>query len=209
MLLLGMASATVACGGPALGDIVEQEVTLTVSGVASEPKVASIGEPDEGLGVSRASLRTSRVTFEPCGANVAAIELEPRVYELVSVPAPSERITTAVEDFCGLRLDIEPKGDASTLAVEATNAEGEPLELSSDAATSLHFETDASASFGLEPLLLGIDVSIWLADLPADEAEAGAQLVEKLPPAAALYVDGNRNGKLDADETEPIATSAP
>lgn len=215
-LLFVSSSLGLGCGGPTVADIVESEVTLTVQGVASAPDVAAIGEPEAGLGVTRAVLRVSGVKLEPCRESVNELVLAPRAYELLDTPAPSESVSTAVQELCGLQVDIEPSStsqvdgvpEAATLYVEGSDEKGEAFALTSDAVTSLRFETDQSASFGEQPLLLGIDVSTWLADLPRDE-DVSEQLADQLKGAAALFVDGNGNGKLDDDEQTPIAPSAP
>jgi hypothetical protein len=215
--LLGL--GVVACGGPSVADIAQQRVMLTVRGVASDPDVAAIGEPAAGLGVTRAWLRTRAVTFAACRADTEALTLAPRDYELLNDAAPSEEITTAVDELCGLHVEVGASGEAgdgsskdTTLHVEGTDADGNAFTLESDGTASLDFETDAEASFGEQPLLLGVDVSKWLADVPLteDEAEAASeQLLSRLKSAVALYVDRDGDGKLDDDEQTPIATSEP
>lgn len=212
VLCLG-AAALWGCGGPAVGDITSQEVTLTLQGMASAPDVAAIGEPAEGgLGVARVVVRASTITFEPCRKNVEGITLDPRAYELLQHPAPSETVTTAVQEWCGLQLDLEPNAfnraegvpEDATLYIEVTGESGETHTLTSEETTSLHFQTDAAASFGEQPLLLGFDVSRWLADVPLDTGSSEA-LAAQLKIAAALYVDTNGNGRLDDDEQTPLA----
>ncbi|HYP89187.1 MAG TPA: hypothetical protein VEQ59_13565 [Polyangiaceae bacterium] len=209
---LALAPTLVACGGPTVGELAAQEVTLTVTGIASAPDVASIGEPQGGLGVSRAFLSTIALRFEPCDAGAADVSLAPRAYDLLSEPAPSETITTAVQALCGLRVDIgratssvDGVPDDATLYVEGTLDDGEPFSSASEATSTLRFEAGSSGSFGDQPLLLGVDVSSWLADRTA----SSDPLSEGLVGAAALYIDANGNGELDDDEQEPRLASAP
>ena len=200
-LLLG-ASAVVGCGGPSIAEITDQRVTLTLQGIASAPDVAAIGERKEGLGVARAVIHAGAVRLEACRDGVEALELEPRAYELLQAPAPSESISTAARELCGLQVDIAPAtGDEPRAAiyVEGTDQNGEAFTLTSDERVTLRFETDAASSFGEQPLLLGVDVSTWLADLPLDDA-ASEQLAGRLKRATALYVDDNDNGTLDDDD---------
>jgi hypothetical protein len=211
-LALACSSLALGCGGPPVGDVFEQELTLTLSAVASDPEVAALGEPAGGLGVSRVFMGTSGVRFEACSENVAALELDPRGYELASDPAPGERVTTAVSDYCKLRIEISRWGDpvdASAL-IDATDADLEPRAFVSESSSSLVFETDRSESFGAEPLLLGLDVSIWLAGLPAEDDESSTELLEtQLRDAATLYVDVNGNGALDDDDRALLSPSEP
>ncbi|HYQ17577.1 MAG TPA: hypothetical protein VEQ58_17510 [Polyangiaceae bacterium] len=199
--------------------MVGQEVTLTVSGVASAPDVAAIGDSEGGLGVSLAVISSTALRFEPCDDGASDVALAPRSYELLGDPPPSESITTAVQNWCGLRVDVGPATaevegvpEGASLYVEASDSDGTPLSFTSDASSTLRFETDAAASFGNQPLLLGIDVSVWLADLPLDpdmSDAAAEQLSSQLQAAARLFVDDNGNGKLDDDETASAIESTP
>ncbi len=207
---------TAACGGPAVGDLDQGEVLITVAGVAGKPEVAAIGDSQGGLSVARAFVSTSAMTVIPCRSGAGEIELDPRGYELISDPPMSERISTAVYELCGLRLSIEPVAENATDGVpdgasvyfEGQDADGADFTLQSDVGTVLLFETDDGSSFGDLPLLLGFDVSSWLAGLPlADDTanESAMQLDSQLVDAAALYVDSNGNGALDDDEQTPVA----
>lgn len=211
-----LAGLVAACGGPEVGDIVGSEVTLTVTAVAGAPEVAALGEAEQGLGVSRAFVSTSALSLIPCVANASAVTLGARGYELLQVPAPSERVTTATFELCGLRVDIDPVSgsavdglpDGSSLFVEGEDAAGEPFMLTSESSASLLFEPENGSSFGEQPLLLTFDVSIWLAGLPLppEQADVSAQLFDsQLLEGAALYVDNNGNGRLDDDEQTPVA----
>ena len=217
---IALAGLAVACGGPTVGELAAQEVTLTVSGVASAPEVAAIGKPTSGLGVSRAFVSTTALRFQACDEGAADVALTPRAYELLSDPPPSESITTAVQELCGLRVDIGPAEQGgtdgvpqgATLYAEATDESGASFAFTSEASSSLRFEADAAKSFGSEPLLLGIDVSTWLGGLPLDAEtsdETAERFAAQLADAAALFVDANGNGVLDDDEREPLLQSKP
>src|SRR5438034_4469423 len=78
------------CGGPTVGDVAGQEVTLSVVGLESAPDVAAIGEGRGGLGVSRAFVSVSALQLVPCATDASPIVLAPRGYDLVSTPRPSE-----------------------------------------------------------------------------------------------------------------------
>lgn len=205
-----------ACGGPEVGDIVGNEVNLTVTGIASAPEQAALGEPQAGLGVSRAFVSTSALSLLPCGDNTRDVTLGARGYELLQDPPPSERVSTAAFQLCGLRVDIDPVSESavegipegSSLYVAGQDAAGEPFTLASERSVSLLFEPESGSSFGEQPLLLGFDVSVWLAGLPlpAELADMSAELFDaQLLDCAALYVDANGNQALDDDEQTPVA----
>jgi hypothetical protein len=208
-----------ACGGPTLGDLVEDEVSVTVLGVASAPDVAAIGDAQGGLAVSRAFVSTSALRLVACRAGAGDITLGARGYDLLQDPAPSERVTTAVSELCGLRVDIDPVSESAaegiptgaSLYVEGQDAAGEAFTLVSESSASLLFEAESGSSFGEQPLLLGFDVSVWLAGLPLPEklADMSAELFDsQLHDCAALYVDSNGNQALDDDEQTPVARAA-
>ena len=217
LLVVGLLG--VGCGGPALADLAQDEVMLTVTAVASDTNVASTGESQGGLEVSRAFVSASAVTLLPCLSDASPLGLGARGYELAQDPPMTERVTTAVAELCGLRVEIDPVDvvtaedihPGTTLFVAARDMDGNDVTLSSDSSLSLLFEVEPGASFGDEALLLGFDVSTWLAGLPLPEemAEESATLFgSQLHGSAALYVDRNRNRALDADEQTPVARAS-
>jgi hypothetical protein len=205
-----------ACGGPELGDIVELEVSMTVVGTASAPEVVAIGDAQDGLGVTRAFLSASAVALLPCESNVSGLELGARGYDVLQEPPLSERVTTGVSEFCGVRLELDPVTSnaregipqGASMYVEAEASDGTAVTLTSESSSSLLLEAESGKSFGEQPLLLGIDVSVWLAGLPLPEemAEMSSELFEsQLQGAAAIYVDANANQALDEGEETPVA----
>lgn len=214
--LLGVLGFSTACGSPSVGELEESEVSLTVTAVASAPDVASVGDAQGGLGVSRAFVSASAITLVPCLADAGSVPLGARGYELLAQPPASERVTTAVSKLCGIQLDIDavdattsPDLDqGTTLYVEAQDPDGAPITLKSERAHALLLEAEQGESFGEQPLLLGVDVSLWLAGLPLPENmsdEQAAQFDAQLDDAVALYVDSNGNQALDDDEQTPVA----
>jgi hypothetical protein len=160
-----------------------------------------------------------------CRAGASDLTLGARGYDLLQEPAPSERVTTAVSELCGLRVDIDPVSESAadgipkgaSLYVEGQDAAGESFALTSESSASLMFEAESGSSFGEQPLLLGFDVSVWLAGLPlpadmadmADMVDMAAQLFDsQLVDSAALYVDSNGNHVLDDDEQTPVARAS-
>ena len=210
-----------------MGDVLGAEVSLTITALASDPNLAAIEEPQQGLGVTRAFVSTSALRLTPCRASARDITLGGRGYDLLQ--APTERVTTAVGELCSLRLDIDPVFESASegipegasLHVEGRDAAGEPFALSSQSSMSLLFTAEEVTSFGEQPLLLGFDLSLWLAGLALPDtmadmsdttgcAEADADAIAKsfdsqLLDAAALYVDSDGNGALDEDEQTPVA----
>ena len=212
---LALTSMLGACGGPTLADLQADEVSMTVTGVASDSNVASVGDSAGGLGVTRAFVSASAVTLLPCLSDAGELELGARGYELTQNPPMTERVTTAVLELCGLRVDIDPVAASAsddlpkgtTLYVEGQDAAGNDFSISSQSSSSLLFAPESGASFGDQPLLLGFDLSLWLAGLPVpDMPRASSALLDsQLLEAAALYVDSNGNGALQADEMTPVA----
>lgn len=217
LVALALATLSVACGGPTVGDFVSQEISVTVRAVSSDPEAVALGDSDGGVALTRAFVSTSALTLLPCNEEVAPLTLAPRSYELVTESPDSERITTAVQSFCGVQLDIAPPGEdedegvpeGASLYVEGADANGDPFTLSSDGSFSLLLETDDEEGFDKVPLLLAFDAATWLAGLPLPEDMsdmAASLLEEQLQAAAELYVDADEDGALDPDE-EPIHTT--
>lgn len=208
------------CGGPELGDIVDDEVLLTVTAAAFEPEQASLGEPQGGLGVTRLYVSTSSLTLVPCDEGVREIMLGPRGYELISEVASGEVVSTSVTRWCELGLDIDPIADnagegvpeGAAIYIEGTDAEGTAFTLATDRSSSIRLTTSGDASFGRTPLLLTFDVSRWLSGITVADLEAMPEAAQELvdgrtAPAFALFADANGDDQLDEDEQPPIATA--
>ena len=219
LLLLAVMSLP-GCGSPTLGDLETPSVTIVVRGVATQSGVAAVGEPQGGLGISRAFVSMSSLTLMPCREGAREIILSGRGYDLLSDPPNAEIISTAVTELCGLRFDIDPleqnvtEGvpEEAALFVQGTDAAGTPFELASDRSLSLLLEAGDGYSFGQLPLLFTFDLSLWLAAIPMGEGleELGLEAFEaQAAPSVALYVDSNENYALDADEQTPVARSTP
>ena len=202
---IGMGLLSAACGGPELGDIVELEVSMAVVGTASAPEVVAVGETQGGLGVTRAFLSASAVTLVPCEANVSGLELGGRGYDVLQEPP----VRLELDPLTSNAREGVPEG--ASMYVEAETSDGTAVTLTSESSSSLLLEAEEGKSFGEQPLLLGIDVSVWLAGLPLPEemAEMSAELFdEQLQGAAAIYVDANGNQALDEDEQTAVARVA-
>ena len=223
-VVAGAGLALLGCSSPALGELETSTVSLTLTTTASNPAVATTGEPAGGLVVSRVFVSASSLTLQPCRADAAEIVLPPRGYDLLTTPAPSEYVTTAVTELCGLRLDIDPLAQNATdgipegasIYVEGTDAAGTPFTLASEQSLSLMLEANADASFGELPLLLAFDLSTWLAAIPMAEGMSEAMIemaIEMFELQArtslAVYVDSDESGTLDEGEQTAVAQPAP
>lgn len=217
-LLLGILPFTFACGGPTVGEIVEQKITVTLSARSSQPQVAVVGDSQGGLSVKRAFVSANAMTLVPCDEDAGSIVLGARGYDLLA--DPSEEVTTAVPELCALQLDLDPVTDAATegvpdgatLYAEADGADDVEHSFASERSYALRFESSNGNSLG-SSLLLGFDLALWLTGLPIaepDMTDAETELFEsQLRSAVALYADTNENQLLDDDEATPIAIAAP
>jgi hypothetical protein len=208
--------ASLGCGSPAIGEGQVSTVSVTFTTTASDPAVATAGEPAGGLVVSRAFLSASSLTLVPCDSKAAELVLPPRGYDLVSSLPPNEYVTTAVTDLCALRLDIDPLAQNATdgipegasIHIEGVDAAGTAFTLSSEQSLSFMLEAEADSSFGDLPLLLAFDVSTWLTAIPLTEdmTETATELLEtQARGAVGLYVDADKNGTLDEAEQSAVA----
>lgn len=213
-------SSLLGCGGPTLGELETPAVSVVVTAISTDADVVAAGEPQGGLGVERAFVSMSSLTLTPCRRDASEITLSPRGYELVSELPNEELVQTAVTDLCGMRFDVDPLAENATegvpegvgLYVAGSSAAGMAYELASERTLSLSFEVEQDASFGNQPLLLGFDLSVWLAAIPVEpgtEEVAQTLFENQLHAAVALYADSNENHAVDADEQTPVATAAP
>lgn len=213
-------SSLLGCGGPTLGELETPAVSVVVTAISTDADVVAAGEPQGGLGVERAFVSMSSLTLTPCRRDASEITLSPRGYELVSELPNEELVQTAVTDLCGMRFEVDPLAENATegvpegvgLYVAGSSAAGMAYELASERTLSLSFEVEQDASFGNQPLLLGFDLSVWLAAIPVEpgtEEVAQTLFENQLHAAVALYADSNENHAVDADEQTPVATAAP
>jgi hypothetical protein len=214
-LLLGL--LPLACSGPGVADLGTSEIALTVSAVASAPELVALGEQPGDLSVQRLFLNTSSLTLLACDSGAADVTLGRRGYDLLAEPAPRELVGTAVTKLCALRVDIDPvkptpEGipEDAALYAEATDATGATFSFSTATSSSVLLEAVGDVPFGDQPLLLGLDVSVWLgevalADLENDPEAARASIDAQIAPALAVYADLNDNQVLDDDETDRLA----
>lgn len=216
--LFAFTSAVLGCGGPTLADLETGAVSLRLTATSSQPEVAAPGPGAGGLGVTRVFVSSSLLSLLPCKKEAAAVALAPRGYDLLLEPAPSEYVSTAVTELCGLRLDIDPltqngsEGvpDGASLLVEGTDATGaSSFRLASGRSWSLLLESPTGASFGDRPLLLAFDLSTWLAGLPL--AQEGADvaldvLESRVEAALGLYIDADDDGIVDDEERAAVAS---
>jgi hypothetical protein len=207
-----------ACSGPAAGDAAEQQVTLQVSGVYLGDSAIASGDARGDFTMSRALVSFGGISLVPCASGAAEISIAPRVYDLMAMPPPGEAVSTAVSEYCGLRVDLAPAPDAAdgmpkgdSLLFDVQDASGPVGPLEAEDSPSLTFTADAGASFGDQPLLLGFDLSGWLSYLAGSELdpEHPSLFDGTLSDVSALYVDANANGALDTDEQTPIARGEP
>jgi hypothetical protein len=217
-LALLVSALTLGCGGPDLGALATSEIELSATAVASDPAVASIGEPRGGLGVTRVHLSLSSLTLAPCDAGAREIVLGPRGYDLLTEPPPRELVSTSVTKLCEVRFDVDPLSqnaadgvpDGSAIYVEATDAEGAELRLATDSSSSITLSSADGEGFGNLPLLLAFDVSTWLEGVTVAKAEKVPETVQELVDgqtehAFSLFSDLNGDQRLQDEEQPPVA----
>lgn len=209
---------TAACGGPSVGDIESQALTLQVSGMYLGSKAVASGDERGDFTMSRALISVDSMTLTPCASGAGAIVLDPRVYDLRATPPLGETVTTGVSEFCALRVDLAPSPDlkersgsnvSESLVLEAQDETGAKVTYAAEDSPSLTFTPDGDTTFGDQPLLLGFDLSVWLEYLAGSATNPlPGSFDSTLTDAAALYVDSNGNGALDDDEQTPVAHAA-
>jgi hypothetical protein len=217
-----VSALTLGCGGPDVSALASSEVELSASAIALDPEIASVGEPQGGLGVTRVYLSLSSLTLVPCHADAQEIVLGPRGYELLAEPPPRELVSTSVTKLCQVRFDIDPLSqnaadgvpEGSAIYVEGTDAEGAELQLASDSSSSVTLSSVDGEGFDGVPLLLAFDVSVWLEGVTLTKLEQVPDAVHELvdshtESAFSLFADLNGDQQLQQDETPPVASPAP
>jgi hypothetical protein len=198
------------CSGGELGELELNAVQLGVTAYTSQPEIAAVGASAGGLVITQAFVSASGLALSACREGVAALALPARGYDLLAVPPPSELITTAVSEYCELRLDLDPveynaRGDVppgACLFVAGALADGTPFTIESSESVGLRLTTEPGTHFGEEPLLLGFDLGVWLAEVNPPSPRAPIRLTMRTESAVKLFVDTNGDQLLGPDEAE-------
>jgi hypothetical protein len=223
-----LALAASACGGSEGGVPIESSVIrVALTAASTDERAVAVRSDDAALSIEELGLSLHALEIVPCAADNASLSVEDYPVELTAEPAAQAGFETGVEDYCALRIAVQPslEDDPPELRniavfVRGTRADDTPFELRSTIDVDLELSSDAA--FDTEHLALGFDLATWFAGAGIDDAEVidGVVIVDEHTNsdvleafeantafAAGLYVDADRDGVLDADELDAIATA--
>jgi hypothetical protein len=223
--VLALAAAT-ACGGSEDGVPIESSVTkLALTVATTDEALVAVRSEGAAISVDEVGVSLRSIGIVPCASDASAIAIDDYAVELTVEPATQANFESSVHDYCGVELDIEPSSsdDPPELAelavfVRGTRSDDTPFEIRSELELEATFSSEAA--FGAHAVL-GFDLATWFSGVELDAAGAtdGVVLIDgdenedllaafeaNTRGAVALYVDADRDGVLDADELEPIAT---
>ena len=181
--------------------------------------------PEREIAVSDARLALATLFFVPCDPGSAKLGTRDFRINLLVYPPSSLTLDSFVSDYCRIEADLAPPStELPTTHLAGTRADGTPFELTSRQTLALDLDSvPAGQSFDATKLVLGADLTAWLADVDLDGAEAtddtvlidadhNADLLETFEAttvaALSLYFDANDDGLLMDDELEPVAAAA-
>lgn len=217
--------AVTGCGGPE-GVPIDSSVTkIVLTAATTDESAVAVRSDDATIDVDEVGVSLRSLGIVPCTGDAAPLALDHYPVELTGEPSAQASFESSVSDYCGVTLDIEPSSsdDPPELAglgvfVRGTRSDDVPFEIRSE----LEFDATLSseAAFGAH-VVLGFDLATWFSgvDLDAAETTDGVAVIDaednasllaafeaNTRAAVALYADADRDGILDADELDPIAT---
>jgi hypothetical protein len=230
ILALYAALASNACGGSETAMPIDSSITkIALTAVSTDESAVAVRSDSAALSVEEAGLSLRELEIMPCSSDAASIGTRDYPVDLAFDPPALASFESGVSDYCGMRLAIAPSpaDDPPELAslglyVRGTRSDGLAFEIRSTLSLDVELLASSGAAFG-QHLAVGFDLAAWFAGVDVDGASPtdGVVLIDassntdvlsafeaNSASAVALYVDADRDGVLDADELEPIATSA-
>jgi hypothetical protein len=220
-------SAVTACGGSEGGVPIDSSVTkIVLTAASTDESAVAVRSEDAAIDVEEVGISLRSLAIVPCSEDSAPLALDDYPVELTVEPSAQAAFESSVADYCGVKLEIMPSSseDPPELAglgvfVRGTRSDDVPFELRSE--LELDATLSSEAAFGAQ-VVLGFDLATWFSGVELDAAgvtdgvvlvDAGANenllaaFEANTRAAVALYVDADRDGVLDADELEPVATA--
>jgi hypothetical protein len=199
---------------------------VALTATSTDETAVAVRSESAALSVEEVGVRFRELAIAPCARDAASIALENYPVDLAVDPAALASFESTVSDYCELRVAIEASAasDPEQLTglgvfVRGTRGDGVPFEIHSALSLDARFASDGP--FGAAHLALGFDLATWFDGVDvngAGEVDGVVLVDERTNPellaafeanalaAAGLYVDADRDGVLDEDELEAIAT---
>jgi len=181
----------------------------------------------QGLALASGWLALAELTYVPCDPGSATLGTTDFPVNLFVEPPSSLLLDSTVSDYCRILVKLAPGTESYPEALEGlsvhvtgTLEDDTPFELSSTVPATLELASAGGKPFAATKLWLGIDFETWFADADVTNAEVSDDVVlidaehnadvlaefdAATSLALSLYADANDDGKLTADELEPVA----
>ena len=221
-----VALAVSACGGSEDGMPIDSTIlTIALSATSTDASAVAVRSDEAALDVEEVGLSLRELEIVPCDPDAGSVAVQDYPVELTVEPSAQANFESSVSEYCDMLVEIEesPVDGPQELVglavlVRGVRSDDVPFEVRSTLSHSVALR--APESFGAY-LVLGFDLATWFDGVDVDGASVtdGVALIDdqtnpsalaafdaNTPSAVALYVDADRDGVLDADELEPIAT---
>jgi hypothetical protein len=215
-----------ACGGSEDGIPIDNtSITIALTATSTDESAVAIRSDEAALDVEEIVLSLRELEMVPCASDSASIADEDYVVDLTLEPPAQSIFESTVSEYCAVGVTIAPtRSDVPAdlvgvaVRVRGTRSDGVPFEVRSPVDQTVELRTSEAVG---AYLALGFDLATWFDGVDVDGASVtdGVALIDEqtnasalaafdanTPSAVALYADADRDGVLDADELEPIAT---
>jgi len=224
-LLLG---ATLSgCSGTETGNPGVQ-VKLAMLARTTDEASVNLANTGSELEVERGLIAFDGIQLLSCTGD-AGPELRGEVVVDITEPGGMEfTLDGTASSTCGVELRIAPPsvdpGDIGEYSVllSGTRSDGTPFEIRSRVESRITLTSATGEAFDPASLILAFDLAVWLDPEEVHGAvihenvaqiddlanpELLAAIEARLEVGAELFVDSNYDGQLDADESDPVASS--
>jgi hypothetical protein len=216
--LLPFCAALAACGGGST------DLDDATGGTAIIAVTALSEETSAGFEVEEAWVSLDELRLVPCTDDVGSIGLGDFPVSLLHEPPPQAIFGTGVLDYCTVHLELGPSDSETALdglsaLVRGTRGDGVEVVIESVVTTAIDV---SGPSFNVSSVVLGFDLTTWLAGVDVDAAELDdtgvaridsthnpellAEFEAGLLTAPSLYRDYDGDSHVGEDELTPVAT---
>ena len=223
------ALAMAGCGGSEEGVPVSSSiVTIALTATSTDESRIAVRSESASLSVVELGLSLRSLSIVPCSPDAAAIAQRDYPVDLAAEPPAQANFESSVKGYCSVVLDVAPSSadepavlEGLTVFVRGTRSDAVPFEVRSEFPLVIDLSSSEGAPIDAHHLALAFDLATWFEEVDVEgatvtdgtafiDATSNTDVLEAFDAnglaAAALYEDADRDGVLDEDELNAIAT---
>jgi hypothetical protein len=223
------ALAIVGCGGSGEGMPVSSSiVTIALTATSTDESRIALRSESASLSVVELGLSLRSLAIVPCSPDAAAIAQRDYPVDLAVEPPAKADFESSVTGYCSVVVDVAPSTsddpavlEGLSVFVRGTRSDAVPFEVRSALPLAVDLSSMGDSPIDAHYLALGFDLATWFEGVDVEgatvtdgtafiDATSNTDVLDAFDAnglaAAALYEDADRDGVLDEDELDAIAT---